>query len=425
MKKNHKSLIENKRVWLFSELVFSEIVKDDHEFKAGDKVEIQIMRVGKWNHLQYGEIKVNEKTLQQVKENFDENIRGVRLAVDENHEPGHKALGWFEELELRNDDKELFAEIKLTKKGAEILTDGLYRYFSPEIFFSMKDDETGKVIKNLLVGGAFTNRPFFKSMAPLMANEDAADLLPNDNDNSDISQSLLFFNSSMMKKFLELLGKFNEEKSISASEKKALTDAFGELPKEDVTDELTKMFNDVVAKFNDEDEDKKKEDEEKKKEEEEKKEDEDEDDDDDDEDEEDDEKVKANEDGSVTLTAIQFQELKETQKENAKLIREARKGDLSKKIGKFQFSEKNETGIVLPKSKKRIVNFAASLSEKQAEQFLRIMGDLKSVSASEIGKAGRSVDHDPKEKESVKELMGKWDFSEEEAKDIYKKTFTS
>lgn len=429
MKRKHGTIAEkNERVWLFSELVFAEMIKEGHEFKAGDKVEIQIMRVGKWDHAQYGEIKVNETTLKEVKKNFDENVRGVRLAVDENHEPDHKALGWFEELVLKNDDQELFAKIELTKKGAEILTDGLYRYFSPEIYFSMKDEESGEIITNLLVGGAFTNRPFFKSMAPLMANEDAADLLPNGNEKSKVSQSLLFFNSSTMNKFLKLLGTFNDKEKISASEKEDLTKAFGELPEDDITDELTKMFNDTVAKFDEGGNDPEGDDPKDPKGEPQDPEGDPEGDDPKDPEGEPEPKgegepVRANEDGSITMTAAKFEELKTLQKEHAKLIRKARKDHLSKEIGKFQFSDTNTKGIVLPKSKDPIVNFALSLSEKQSEQFLKILGDLKSVSASEIGKTGADGKaKDPKESDAVEYLMKKGSFTKEEATEIYKES---
>ena len=76
-------------------------------------VEVQIMRIGKRNHPSYGEIEVTADTLVDVKKNFEENKRGIELAVDENHEDNHKALGWYRELFIVADG--LYAKIELTK----------------------------------------------------------------------------------------------------------------------------------------------------------------------------------------------------------------------------------------------------------------------------------------------------------------------
>lgn len=92
------------------------------EFKSGDVVDIQIMRTGKWNHPMYGRIDIGASTLSEVKQHFDKNTRKIKLAVDENHEQNHKALGWFKELYTKGKDS-LFAKIELTKKGAELLTE--------------------------------------------------------------------------------------------------------------------------------------------------------------------------------------------------------------------------------------------------------------------------------------------------------------
>lgn len=70
-------------VWGFSEMG-SEF--SDKTFAAGDQVEIQIMRTGKWQHPMYGEIDITAAVLSDVKKNFDEEARGIDLAVDENHE---------------------------------------------------------------------------------------------------------------------------------------------------------------------------------------------------------------------------------------------------------------------------------------------------------------------------------------------------
>lgn len=93
--------------WFFS--AFAE----QKEFAAGDMVEVQIMRIGKRNHPSYGEIEVTADTLVDVKKNFEENKRGIELAVDENHEDDHKALAWYKDLFIVGDG--LYAKLELTK----------------------------------------------------------------------------------------------------------------------------------------------------------------------------------------------------------------------------------------------------------------------------------------------------------------------
>ena len=82
--------------------------------------------------------------------NFDANVRGVEIAVDENHDENHKAMGRYRRLYSPTPDS-LWATIELTQHGADLLSKGMYKYFSAEIVRKDVDEETGKEIKNLLV----------------------------------------------------------------------------------------------------------------------------------------------------------------------------------------------------------------------------------------------------------------------------------
>lgn len=397
---------ENLGLWLFSEFA-----EDGKQYAAGDMVEIQIMRTGTWIHPAYGKIEINSKTLSEVKKNFDNNVRKIDLAVDENHEPNHKALAWFRELLIKEDGDALFAKMELTKKGAELLTEGAYKYFSPEIVFQKQDEETGKVVKNLLIGGAFTNRPFFKAMQPLLASEEGAtDVASRHQSNAatQTSSNFLVFNfSTPMKKILELLAQFSEAKAINAEQKAELEACFNAMSEEDKTAELTNAFNECVAKFSDEaaagdsagsDEgadkageaasgadgsddagasdgegagdgadaegkddsaaDKAKE-------------------------------VKASEgEEVVSIKASELAALKNLASQTSKLVREKRKSMIETKVNGMKFSEGNAIGIVLPKNVKEIVDFAAALSEPMEAQFFSIISKLQTVAASEVGHSG-------------------------------------
>lgn len=456
MKKNQITSPES--AWFFSAFEFGE-----GDFKEGQKVKIQIMRTGEWNHQLYGKVKVTQKVLKDVVSNFNSNQRGIDLAVDENHEPNHKALAWFRDLHMKGKDA-LFATLELTKKGAELLTDGAYKYFSPEIVFRKTDEESGKTIKNLLIGGAFTNRPFFKSMQPLMASEAATH---HQSDSGNLNNStILFFNTSNMKTMLETLAQFSEKSestSLTEGEKNMLRTMFQKLPKEDQTPELKSEVVKLVGKFGEgeeaaaegaaeggddnvgegageasesseesegsseeegSEEESGEEDgasEESEEEEESSEEDAEEEGSEEEEGEEeaddDAEEVQASEE-TVTIKASELETLKNTASMVSKLIREKRRATMNKKISALAFSESNKSGIVLPKSKKEIVNFALSLSENQADRFVNILKNLQSVSFKEIGHS--KVTSSAKAAEQKDFFMKKLGFSEEEAEEAVK-----
>ena len=399
---------ENLGLWLFSEFA-----EDGKTYAPGDMVEIQIMRTGTWIHPNYGKIEIKPETLSEVKKNFDKNVRQIDLAVDENHEPNHKALAWFRELLVKEDGEALFAKMELTKKGAELLTEGAYKYFSPEIVFKKQDEETGKVVTNLLIGGAFTNRPFFKAMQPLLASEEAGDHVANRHQSNAANQSstiLIFNTSNPMKKILELLAQFSEAKAINANQKAELEACFNAMSEEDKTPELTNAFNEVVAKFSDEaagddaggegadkageaasgaddkgsddagasdgegsaagdsegaDADKKDDSAAAAKE------------------------VKASEgEEVVSIKASELESLKALASQTGKLVREKRKSMIEAKVNGMKFSEGNAVGIVLPKNATEIADFALSLSEAQEAKFFSIISKLQTVAASEVGHSG-------------------------------------
>lgn len=372
----------------------------DKVFKKGDVVRVQIMRTGTWQHQEYGEVKIDKKVIKEIVKNFNSGARGVDLAVDENHEPDHKALAWFKELIVENDGNDLYADVELTASGANLLNNGSYKYFSPEIVFHRIDEETGESQSNLLNGGAFTNRPFFKRMQPLMASEDAtsAEQLGT----ARTTQGAYFFShSSSMKKLIELMAKLADQTSISASDKTELEQVYSELPESDRSDDVNKTFAEILAKFDDAVTPPENETEEEKaarlaKEKEEKGEEEEE------EEETEEEEVveapaegavpavdgvQANEDGSYKITdPAKFAEsIKGIQALASNLQRETSLAACEKSVAPLIFSEKRKDKVILPKQRKAIVEFAASLDEKKRATFFSILGEMKTVPASEIG----------------------------------------
>lgn len=145
------------------------------EIKLGEENQVpstvQILRIGKFNHPQYGNFEITKTTLAEMKANFENNIRGVDLAFDYYHASDKDAAAWVKGLELREDDTELWAEVDWTPKARQKLAERELRYFSPDFAFVWKDPESGNTFSNVLFGGGLTNRPFVKEMAAIVADE--------------------------------------------------------------------------------------------------------------------------------------------------------------------------------------------------------------------------------------------------------------
>lgn len=364
----------DKLIWFFSELITKW-----KQFKAWDKVEIQIMRSGEWNHVQYWKVSVNEKVIDEVITNFNDNKRGIDLVVDENHEPDHKALALFKEIYKKWSDA-LFASLELTTKGAKLLSEWAYMYFSPEIiFWPKRDEETGELVSNLLTWGAFTNRPFFKKMSPLMANE-ATDKQQDD----PIFLSII---APTMNMFKELLQKAKAQKVLSFSEKFELQKAFNDLPEEEKTDETKQEVETEVSKP--ETEEKKP----------------------------DAKKVVETPTNEKPLQAgetVSVEKYNEAMTRLATLEAESRQQTVEKEFNEqFAFSESNKKGFLnVAKHKDAFVNFTMTLNKEQKASFYEILGNVESNIAekfSEIGtdanKTTSITDDGQKYNEAVKKVM--------------------
>lgn len=146
-------------------VAFSELTLND----GGRTSTVQILRTGSWNHPTYGTFSVSFGDLDEFVANFKANVRGVDLAVDVNHDPEHRAIGWFRD--VYREGEALFAVVEWTDEGLEKINSKEFRYFSPELFFSYRDEESGADLRNVLIGGGITNRPFFKGMKALKMSE--------------------------------------------------------------------------------------------------------------------------------------------------------------------------------------------------------------------------------------------------------------
>jgi len=142
------------------------------EFSATPEVEvparIQIFRAGTFHHPEYGRFDLNKEVFLAMKKNFDEKTRGVDLAIDYNHDSEAHAAGWIQTLFLNDDGSELWAEVKWTPNGKNVLMNREFRYMSGDFTFNYVNNETLQEYGPTLLGAGLTNRPVIKDMAPVI-----------------------------------------------------------------------------------------------------------------------------------------------------------------------------------------------------------------------------------------------------------------
>lgn len=150
---------------------------------------LHAMPVGEYKHPLYGKIAFTAERLQKFAQNISANVRGIDLAIDYGHDVGGKAAGWVKGAEYR-EGSGLWFLVRWTKPAAEAIRNKEYRYFSPE-FADEWVDATGKKIKDVVMGGGLTNRPFLKNLLPVNLSEvftDSAD--DNEEETEDESMTL-------------------------------------------------------------------------------------------------------------------------------------------------------------------------------------------------------------------------------------------
>jgi hypothetical protein len=135
--------------------------------------EIEVLHAGEWEHPQYGIIQITDQDIDRFVDSFNDKVRKVDIAVDQEHMPEKGAAGWFRKVKKVVEDgkSKLKASVEWTKLGTQLIKDGIFKYFSPEFDFDYEDLETHEKFQNVLIGGALTNRPYFKSLAPVALSE--------------------------------------------------------------------------------------------------------------------------------------------------------------------------------------------------------------------------------------------------------------
>jgi phage I-like protein len=131
---------------------------------------IQAMPLGSYEHPTHGTIDITPERVLQFAANVNNKARGQDLDIDYDHkDKSGEAAAWVKQAEARPDG--LWLLVDWTTKAAQQIKDKAYRYFSPEFVDEWTHPKTQQKYKDVLFGGAITNRPFLKDILPINMSE--------------------------------------------------------------------------------------------------------------------------------------------------------------------------------------------------------------------------------------------------------------
>lgn len=329
-----------------------------HEFSESDKTlpeMIHVAPLGKWDHPVYGEFEVTRDTVREFVQNFNDGIRKPKLPITAGHDSfeEHKAIGWM--IELQEGVNGLYAKVEWTPDGQDLLLKGSFKYFSPEWFTTYTDPANGKEYGHVLIGGALTNKPFFRELENIVA----------------FSEHFIYskFNETIMD--LAVI-RAKELADLTAEEKEFLVANVAEL-----TDEEKAKFEIEVEEEETEEETKEEETEA-----------------------ETEVEAEATTEETepaphvasvVTMTAQQFNELAAQAEMGKKALQEVRTMTLAREVEQLVFSDTNKAGRFLPKDKSAVLSFMSTLEDKQRKAFNELIARIPAQSL--FNELGTGDDH--------------------------------
>lgn len=211
--------------------------------KSGNPVapsEIELLQTGEWNTPYHGHFVITESDLQQYKQNAENGVRKA-LPIDWEHNSIGGASGWLGEgtpaftiKDNAEGGKSLWASVNWTPAGEQSIKDREYRFISPE--FADEDYEdpehAGVFLNNVLIGAGLTNRPLFKNLTAIAANDGTQN---NEKDlTSNNKQNIIYLNEeNNVMDLKNLLAKKIED--LSVEEKAFVVEHKTELTDEQVT----------------------------------------------------------------------------------------------------------------------------------------------------------------------------------------------
>lgn len=135
-----------------------------------DLVELKVASVGKWSGHYKGGFEITEKSLQEIKQNFDNRLNDCVIDYEHRSLSGAEspAAGWIKSLDVR--ENALFANIVWNQRAKDFIKNGEYKYLSPTFKMHYKDPRSGADCGTFLHSVALTNTPFLDSLGEVKAN---------------------------------------------------------------------------------------------------------------------------------------------------------------------------------------------------------------------------------------------------------------
>lgn len=144
------------------------------ETNGTDSSWVHALPLGSYKHPIYGTIDITVDRVKNFADGIKNKVRGtVEPSINYVHDNSNVAAGWVKNAEPRSDGLWLFVE--WVKDAAQAIKDKKWRYFSSE-FEDEWTDTQGAKHKDVILGGALTNRPFMKNLVPINLSEGTVDL---------------------------------------------------------------------------------------------------------------------------------------------------------------------------------------------------------------------------------------------------------
>lgn len=310
--------------------------------------EIQVVPTGTWDHPAYGEMAIDSKAIAQFVQNFKDKVR-LKIPITAGHDTGMgggeygelPAIGWFTELIDRGVNG-LWGAVDWTQQGKDLIAQGAFKYFSPEFYETYTDPETQTKYEHVLVGGALTNKPYFKELEPVAFAFSEPNIMNQYNKD----------NMSTDKK------KFDEDAAAAEAAAKAAADKAAADKAAEEAAAAEKAAADKAAEEAAAAEAAK----------------------------------KATEGGEEKVSASELKLLRDAADKGAKAFAELEAMKADRFAEKLMFSDKNTEGRFLPKQSDAVKKFVRTLSETQRDQFATIVRESAApkLSFKEVGDTGKT-----------------------------------
>lgn len=321
--------------------------------KAGD---LHVVPTGKWQHPVYGEMEITPADIKEFVQNFKDKVRRS-IPITAGHDNGMSggelpAIGWFREVYDRGVNG-LWAYVEWTEEGARLLQENAFKYFSPEFYEEYEDPETRKVFHNVLVGGALTNKPYFKELeAPVLAFSEPG-IMNQFSQSMDLKEILAKKAEDLTADEKSFVREHKDE--LDADQKSAFASVIEE-PAADPAPAADPVPADPAPAA-------------------------------------DPAPVAAAEPKGkvITMSEAEVNALRKAADDGAKALQKIEASERDALVTKMIFSDTNKNGHFGVKQKGAVESFVKTLSEKQRDQFINLMSNLPKRDASifsEVGDGG-------------------------------------